>query len=124
MGLQEESEEVDVDGEIDSLKFGAEIAKHNALMISLGRLGVYGPILGRLPLRVFSIGKYAFQKKVTNVQMCVAMKGILKAQRPGHDQEPPEYSREVPPAHGSGKEDGAVQSISTTSTSKPSPPAT
>ena len=26
----------------------------------LGRLGVYGPILGRLPLRVFSIGKYAF----------------------------------------------------------------
>ncbi len=29
----------------------------------LGRLGVYGPILGRLPLRVFSIGKYAFQKK-------------------------------------------------------------
>ena len=28
-----------------------------------GRLGVYGPILGRLPLRVFSIGKYAFQKK-------------------------------------------------------------
>jgi hypothetical protein len=29
----------------------------------MGRLGVYGPILGRLPLRVFSIGKYAFQKK-------------------------------------------------------------
>ncbi len=29
----------------------------------LGQLGVYGLILGRLPLRVFSIGKYAFQKK-------------------------------------------------------------
>jgi hypothetical protein len=29
----------------------------------LGRLGAYGLILGRLPLRVFSIGKYAFQKK-------------------------------------------------------------
>ncbi len=29
----------------------------------MGRLGVYGLILGRLPLRVFSIGKYAFQKK-------------------------------------------------------------
>ncbi len=32
-------------------------------MVWVGRLGVYGPILGRLPLRVFSIGKYAFQKK-------------------------------------------------------------
>jgi hypothetical protein len=28
----------------------------------MGRLGVYGLILGRLPLRVFSI-EYAFQKK-------------------------------------------------------------
>jgi hypothetical protein len=33
----------------------------------MGRLGVYGLILGRLPLRVFSIGKYAFQKKVLTV---------------------------------------------------------
>ncbi len=30
---------------------------------SVGRLGVYGLILGRLPLSVFSIGKYAFQKR-------------------------------------------------------------
>ncbi len=31
----------------------------------LGRLGVDGLLnLGRLPLRVFSIGKYAFQKKL------------------------------------------------------------
>ncbi len=33
------------------------------MWMMLGRLGVYGLILGRLPLRVFSIGKYAFQKK-------------------------------------------------------------
>jgi hypothetical protein len=38
----------------------------------LGRLGVYGLILGRLPLGVFSIGKYAFQKRlgVLGVIMC------------------------------------------------------
>jgi hypothetical protein len=35
-----------------------------ALMKTLGRLGVYGLILGRLPLGVISIGKYAFQKKL------------------------------------------------------------
>ncbi len=34
---------------------------------SMGRLGVYGLILGRLPLRVFSIGKYAFQKSSREV---------------------------------------------------------
>ncbi len=36
-------------------------------VLTMGRLGVYGLILGRLPLRVFSIGKYAFQKKVLTV---------------------------------------------------------
>jgi hypothetical protein len=42
------------------------IVEYSRMKVSsgLGRLGVYGPILGRLPLRVFSIGKYAFQKKM------------------------------------------------------------
>ena len=34
----------------------------------MGRLGVYGLILGRLPLRVFSIGKYAPPKKMGRYQ--------------------------------------------------------
>jgi hypothetical protein len=38
------------------------------LLAQLGRLGVYGLILGRLPLGVFSIGKYAFQKKILLAQ--------------------------------------------------------
>ncbi len=42
----------------------------------LGRLGVYGPILGRLPLRVFSIGKYAFQKKDSSIAAETALPSL------------------------------------------------
>ena len=48
-------------------------------MNRLGRLGVYGPILGRLPLRVFSIGKYAFQK---NLNRCLTSRPAVNNHRP------------------------------------------
>jgi len=61
----------------------------------LGRLGVYGPILGRLSLRVFSIGKYAFQKKKTH-QDCSSHVGDGEFVAPLNEK-PPMLPRQ--PAH-------------------------